>query len=107
MRGDGRLYQRPGSPFYWCEYWNDGKCYRESTGQTDEEKAKKYLQGKRDERGAARQGGSPLLTSKQCRATVNELLDSLEADYTVRGKWNKSVASKMKLVRAHFATGGL
>lgn len=43
MRGDGRIFKRSGSSFYWCAYYLRGKQYRESTGETDEVKAQKFL----------------------------------------------------------------
>jgi len=45
-RGDGRIFQRKGSAFWWCAYYLRGKEYRESTAQSDERKAKKFLDRK-------------------------------------------------------------
>jgi len=46
MRGDGRIYQRTRSPFWWAAYYLRGKQYRESTNQTDKDKALKFLHRK-------------------------------------------------------------
>src|SRR5437763_842795 len=42
-RGDGRIFARKGTKLLWCQYSLRGKQYRESTGETDEQKAGKYL----------------------------------------------------------------
>jgi hypothetical protein len=44
VRGDGRVYQRKGSAIWWCAYYQRGKEIRESTGETSEKKALKFLQ---------------------------------------------------------------
>jgi integrase len=102
MRGDGRLYRRPRSPFYWCEYWLRGKPHRESTGTADEKTAQKFLRRRLKEVGADQIGAKTFISPKQERVTVNALLDSLEADYKLRGKWSRKTASLMKAVRERF-----
>src|SRR5215469_6156880 len=101
MRGDGRLYQRKGSPFYWCEYWLRGKCYRESTQETSEQKARKFLPNKLKEIGADQIGAKTFISTKQERVTINDLLDSLETDFKLRGKWSRGNKSNVKSVRDH------
>jgi integrase len=44
QRGEGSLYQPKHSRFIWVKYYRNGKAYRESTHQTDERKALKFLQ---------------------------------------------------------------
>lgn len=102
MRGDGRIYQRTGSPFYWCEYWLRGKQHRESTGQADEEKARKFLRNKLKEVFADQIGARTFISPKQQRVSVGELLDNLECDYKLRGKWNVKVNSNLKPLREFF-----
>lgn len=102
MRGDGRLYQRENSPFYWCEYWLRGKQYRESTEQTDPDKAAKFLRNKLKEVHADQIGAKTLIGPQQQRVTVDGLLDSLESDYKLRGKWNTKVNSNVKPLREYF-----
>ena len=43
-RGSGSLFKRKGSPFWWIQYHQNGKCYRESSGTTKEPKARRILQ---------------------------------------------------------------
>jgi hypothetical protein len=43
MRGDGRVYRRPGTRVFWCKYHIRGRPIRESTGATIEKEARKYL----------------------------------------------------------------
>ncbi len=43
QKGLGSLYERPRSPYWWCTYGVDGKRVRESTGETDRDKALAYL----------------------------------------------------------------
>ena len=42
-RGDGTIYQRKDSRFWWASYYVQGKRYSESTGHTDKDKARAYL----------------------------------------------------------------
>jgi hypothetical protein len=44
QRGEGSLYQPKHSRFIWVKYYRNGKAYRESTHETDERKAQKFLQ---------------------------------------------------------------
>ena len=85
MRGEGRIYQRQGSPYWWAGYYLHGKQYRESTGETDEDRAKKFLQRKMKEVGADQIGAKTFVSPQQRRATVDDLLNSLESDYKLRG----------------------
>lgn len=102
MRGDGRLYKRKETAFWWCEYWLRGRQHRESTGETDEQKARKFLKRKLKEVGADQIGARPFVGPQQQRITIAELLDALEADYKLRGVGTPQLASHLKQVRAHF-----
>ncbi|HLV86630.1 MAG TPA: site-specific integrase [Candidatus Sulfotelmatobacter sp.] len=104
MRGDGRIYLRKGSPFYWCEYWLRGKQYRESTDQTDEDKARKFLRNKLKEVFADQIGARTFISPKQQRVSISDLLDSLECDYKLRGKWNVKVNSNVKPLREYLGS---
>jgi hypothetical protein len=46
VRGDGRLYKHPSSKFWWCAFYLLGKQIRQSTGETDEKQAEKFLKRK-------------------------------------------------------------
>ena len=42
------LYKRDGSPYWWIRFQHDGKRYQESTGETNEAKARKQLRERKD-----------------------------------------------------------
>jgi len=83
MRGDGSLYRR-GSTWWICVYAN-GKQIRESTQTSDEEKALKHLRSKLKEVHAFELAGKPLITSRDRRKTISDLMDALEKDFRIRG----------------------
>jgi integrase len=71
------------------QYCHSGKIYRESTGETDEKRAKKRLSEKLAEIRLDRVGKFDFVPNSQLR--VRDLLDALEADYRLR---------KIKSIRA-------
>jgi integrase len=112
-RGDGRVFTRNGSSYFWIAYYHHGKEHREvarhvrtgnKIGATDEgrREAEKFLKHRLGEIAAERHGGRPFVGPQQERITVAELLDALEADYNLRAKWNNRVASSMKPLRDYF-----
>jgi integrase len=101
-RGTGRIYERQGSMFLWCSYYLRGKEFRESTGETDETKARRFLKRRMDEVGADRTGAKPFVGPQQERTKVSELLDALEVDMRLRGKESPQVRSQMKRIRGYF-----
>ena len=78
------------------------ETYRESTKEADESKARKFLRNKLKEVHADQIGAKTFITPKQQRASVDDLLDSLETDYKLRGKWNAKVNSNVKPLRDYF-----
>lgn len=104
MRGDGRLYRRAGSPFWWCAYYLHNRQYRQSTGETDEQKAQKFLNRKLKEVHADQIGARPFLGPAQERLTVSHLLDALKADYKLRGKLSPQFTSHLKPIDAQFGS---
>jgi hypothetical protein len=100
--GDGRLFQRPRSPFWWCAYHLRGREYRESTAETDEKKAQKYLNRKLKEIHADQIGARVFVTPKQERITVSELLDALVTRYELKGKRSPQFDSHLARIRVHF-----
>jgi integrase len=102
MRGDGRIFQRSGSPFWWCAYYLRGKQYRESTGEADEQKALKYLRCKLKEVHADQIGAKTFVGPQQRRVTVDILLDALEEDYKLRGKDSPQFKAHLRPVRERF-----
>jgi integrase len=102
MRGDGRTFKRDGSDFYWCAYYLRGKQYRESTKETDPDKAAKFLKRRLKEVGADQIGKAPFVGPKQERTKVSELLAALEADYKLRDKESPQFRAHLKHVRDYF-----
>jgi integrase len=114
-RGQGRIFERKGSPFWWVAYYAHGKEQREvgrhvRTGEKLEiteknrHEAERFLKRRLGEIAAEQHGGRPFIGPQQERVTVNELLDGLENDYKLRDKWNAKVASNMKPMRKYFGT---
>lgn len=101
-RGQGRIFQRKGSVYWWCAYFLRGKEYRESTGTTDREKAEKFLRRRLKEVGADQIGKAAFVGPQQERIKVDTLLDALEADYLLRGKDSPQFKSRLKHIRSYF-----
>ena len=101
-RGEGSLYLR-GSTWWVCVYAN-GKQVRESTQTSDEERAKKFLRHKLKEVGALELAGKPLITSRDRRKTVSDLIDALKTDLEIRGKWSPQAKTNVEHVRTAFGT---
>lgn len=101
-RGNGRLFKRKESGFYWCAYYLRGEEFRESTGTTDLRKATKYLKRRIREIGADQIGASTFIGPKQERIKVSSLLDALEDDYKLRDKDSAQFRSHLKQIRQHF-----
>jgi integrase len=98
MRGQGRIYRRNGSAFWWCAYYLRGKQYRQSTGETDVKKALKFLNRKIMEVGADKIGAKVFVAPKQERVTINEILADLVEHYKRGGKKGipREVSPQMK-----------
>jgi integrase len=85
-RGSGRLFQRPGSIFWWCAYSVNQKEVRESTKQTNPVKAQEYLDYRVRHVKNQSEGIAPFVGPRQEKITVDELLDDLIAEYKHGGK---------------------
>lgn len=96
MRGNGRIFLR--GQIWWAAYYLRGTEYRQSTGETDENRAGKFLQRKLKEVGADQIGAQTFTTPKASRLTVHDLLESLKKDFELRGKL--SPQNKSGLARA-------
>jgi len=114
-RGQGRIFERKGSSYWWVSYYAHGKEEREvarhvRTGEKIEvsekgrHEAERFLKRRLGELAAEHHGGRAFVGPQQERVTVNELLDGLERDYRLRDKWSIKVASPLKSVRSHFGT---
>jgi integrase len=106
MRGDGRIFQR--AEFYWVAYYLRGKEYREAAktkdgkNTTDPKVAEKFLRARLKDVHADEVGGRAFTTPKACRLTVHDLVESLKADYELRGKLSAQNASYLKRVQSDF-----
>ena len=114
-RGEGRIFARKGSRFWWISYYHNGKEQREvaqhvRTGKkieaTEEgrREAEKFLKHRLGEMAAERHGGPSFVGPQQQRIKVSELLDALEADYKLRGKDSPQCRSRLKHLRQYFGT---
>ena len=114
-RGQGRVFQRTGSPFLWVAYYSHGKEIREvakhvRTGdkleitEKNHHEAERFLKSRLDELVAEKHGGRAFVGPQQERVTINKLLEGLESDYKLRDRWNRKVASNVKPLREHFGT---
>lgn len=112
-RGQGRVYQRSGSPFWYVAYYAHGKEQREAachvrTGakleatEKNRHEAERFLKHRLAEIAAERHGGHPFVGPQQKRVTVNEVLDALENEYKLRDKWSTKTASVVKPLRDRF-----
>ena len=84
MRGQGYVFKR--GNVYWASFYLLGKEQRESTKQTDQHKAEKYLRDRLDAAGAARRGSESFTTAAMQRVTIRELLEHLKAYFEQREK---------------------
>lgn len=80
-RGSGSIYKRKESAVYWVKYYRNGKPYRESTKETDPEKAAKFLRKRLGEIATGTFYGP-----KTERIKVEELAEDFLRDYRVNGK---------------------
>ena len=90
MKGEGRIYQRPGRPVWMLDYYGEinGRCVRlrESSGTTDEEKARALLRERVESAHVAAKSGATVETPAHRRFTVGEALDEYLRDLALREK---------------------
>jgi len=74
LRGDGFIYERPGSRFLWAQYYRNGKLFRDSTKTHNRKEAEKFLRAKLN-RPSDRNSSVPkrIVLSSFCRKTRNSL----------------------------------
>ncbi len=111
MRGDGSIYTKKNSALLWCKYYLRGVPFRESTGESDPEKAKKYLRNRLREVGADLIGARPFVGPAaerirvSCSVPAEEcdcLCCALERDLELRGKASVQNVSNVSRVRRDF-----
>jgi integrase len=83
-RGDGRLFQPKGSPFFHCAYFLRGVEHRESTKTADEQQARKFLKSKLRQVGCDLEGARKFTTPQMARVKVHDLVEDLRKDFEVR-----------------------
>jgi integrase len=90
MKGEGRIYQRPGRPVWMLDYYGEigGKRVRlrESSGTTDREKARSLLRSRVESAHVAAKVGAEVETSAHRRFTVAQALDDYLKDLALREK---------------------
>src|ERR1041385_3312135 len=101
MRGDGRIYKRRGSNHWWISFCHNGKEVRESSKSPEYREAQKLLKRRQQELGAETLGLQSFIPH-QDRITVSDLLDQLEHDYKLRGKYSPSITSHLQRARDAF-----
>jgi integrase len=102
MRGDGTLYRQNNSANYWMQFFLNGRKHRESTGETDEKKARDVLRKRLKQVHASEVTGVVFESVRMRRLSVADLCDALESDLILRGKWSAQNRSHLKRVRADF-----
>ena len=88
--------------FYWYEFIFDGRRVRKSTKQGDKEAAKTMAAKERTR--LAMDGVGLEEKPKEKNLTITSLLDALEADFKMRGKWTVRNESTFRGARSDFGT---
>lgn len=99
-RGEGNVYQRGDT--WWMVYWLRGERFRESCETSDEQQARKMLRNKMKQVHADQIGARVFQTPKADKLTIHDLLESLKADYVLRGKDSGQNLSHIKRADADF-----
>src|SRR5438128_6799224 len=97
MRGDGRIMKYPGSRFWYMAYFVNGKEVRESTKETDEQRARRVLRNKMAEvlRGEA--------VPHESKLTLADLCEMLTTDYETNGRRSlKTLPYSLRHLREFF-----
>lgn len=103
MRGQGRIFRRRNSPFWWIGYYARGREHRESARTVDPKKAERFLRHRLREVGADKLGARPFISPTQERVRTNELIDDFEAQAKLRGLAALGkVRSHLRPVREYF-----
>jgi len=86
-RGTGSLFRRPRSPFWWIQYYRDGRCYRESSHTTSESQARRLLQRK-----LAEAASDTFVAPRTARVRVDELAEDFLRDQAIHERKARSDA---------------
>jgi integrase len=101
-RGDGTLYRQKGSANYWMQFFLNGRKHRESTGETDEKRARDALKKRLKQVHASEVTGAVFESARMRTLCVSDLCKALQSDLTLRGKWNSQNRSHLKRVCVDF-----
>jgi integrase len=104
MKGltQGRIFPR--GNILWISYYLNGTEYRESAKTADEPEARRFLKNRLNETGAHKIGKAVFVTPKAQRILISELVDSLEADFTLRGILSPTNSCNLARVTRDFGT---
>src|SRR3974390_509022 len=115
-RGQGRVFQQKGSPYWYVAYYAHGQEKREPachvrTGkkleaatERNRHEAERFLKHRLGEIAAEQHGGRAFIGPEQARVKVDTLLDGVERDLKRRDKWDAKIESVVKIVRERFGT---
>ena len=102
-RGAGSLFKQAGSPNWYSSFSRRGVEHVESCGTADLKAARRVHRRRLDMLASERQGHETVLTPREKRVTVGELLDALALDYELRQvKSLPQARSHLKRVRGAF-----
>jgi|SRR5579871_6007219 len=99
-RGSGSLRLR--GRFWHAAFYVDGILHREPTGETDEGKARIWLQKRMKKVHAAEETGFAFESASMRKYTVGDALDALQARYEFKGQYTAKNKSQLAKVRAQF-----
>ena len=103
MRGQGRVYKRMNSNYWWISYCSRGKEYRESSRSPDRKQAERLLKHRLREIGADRLGLKRFVGPAVDRVTVEELLEDLITHWQIhKRKSLDTLKAHLKSVRVAF-----
>ena len=88
-RGSGSIYQPKHSRFLWVKYYRNGKSYRESTRETEEYKARKFLQKRLGEISTGNFFGPAV-----DRIRLSELAEDMFRDYRINVRRSLKLTEK-------------
>lgn len=100
-RGTGQIFPR--GSVWWIAYYHRGKKTRESSNSDDRKDAEKLLKRRLEEVGADQLGARRFVGPAAERLYMSELLDALEEDLKLGGKFTQQVPSHLKPIREAFA----
>lgn len=102
--GQGYVYQRKDSPYFWIRYSLRGQPKSESTHEVSKAKAQRFLKFRIAQVGADKIGAKPFYGPQAEKIRMKELLDDLEINYRARGIFTASQAWRKKRAEEFFGS---